>query len=116
MADSREAPTTDQLLLEASSSVGTRHRIVFQGMEFEFHLQADRILVYCADENTPVAVIRFGSPFSGAIWMRGQLVGEYDKDRDGKFVVTEIESGFKQPDSRRQQDPVEHVLNQLQPA
>ena len=106
-------PTTDQLLTEASTSAGIRRRIRVKGAAIELVLQIDRILAYRDDEDTPFAILRFGGPHSGAIWIGGQLVGEYDKDRDGKFTIIEIEAGFKQPDSRRQEDPVAHLVNHV---
>ena len=108
--------TTDQLLTEASTSVGSRHRINADGVSIELFLQYDRILMYRDDEDKPFATLRFGGPHSGAIWIMGQLVGEYDKDRDGNFIITDIEMGFKQPDSTRQQDPVAHLVRRLQQA
>ena len=105
-------PTTDQLLTEAAKAVSTsvRRRTEANGMPIEMILQVDRILVYRGDEDTPFAILRFGGPHSGAIWIDGQFVGEYEKDRDGNFVVVEVEAGFKQPDSRRQQDPFAHLV------
>ena len=70
----------------------------------------DRILAYLGEREMPVAVLRFGGPYSGTIWVDGELVGEYDKDQEGKFLVTEIEEGFKRPQSRRQLDPVAHII------
>ena len=110
------APTTDQLLVEAAGAFGVRHKVEFKGIALELLLQDDRILVYRGDEARPIAVLRFGGPYSGAIWLNDELIAEYSKDREGKFVVTDIEAGFKLPDSRRREDPVQHLLGQLQPA
>ena len=109
-------PPTDQLLSEASTATGIRYRIKDKGATIELVLQLDRILAYRGDEDRPVAVLRFGGPHSGAIWIDGQLVGEYDKGLDGEFVVIEIESGFKRPSSRRQEDPVAHLVRRVQVA
>ena len=114
MAPYASPPTTDQLLSEALTSSGVRRRIEAKGAAIELVLQIDRILAYRDDEDTPFAVLRFGGPHSGAIWMGGQLVGEYDKDSDGKFVIIEIEAGFKRPNSRRQEDPVAHLVDLMQ--
>lgn len=111
-----KAPTTDELLREASQAASVRHRVEFEGLALELLLQMDRILVYRGDEQRPIAVLRFGGPYSGAIWLNDRLIAEYDKDSNGHFVVTVIEAGFKLPDSRRQEDPVQHLLGQLQPA
>ena len=111
-----KAPTTDELLWEASQAASIRHRVEFEGLALELLLQMDRILVYREGEQRPIATLRFGGPFSGAIWINEQLVAEYHKDRDGQFVVTDIAEGLKLPESRRRKDPVQHLLGQLQPA
>ncbi len=103
-------PTTGKLLEDALSSTGARYK--FRGVEAEMDLvvQGDRILAYLGEREMPVAVLRFGGPYSGTIWVDGKLVGEYEKDREGNFLVTEIEAGFKRPQSRRQLDPVAHII------
>ena len=105
-------PTTDQLLNDAATAnpMSVRRHIEVNGTPLDMILQMDRILVYRGDEDTPFAILRFGGPHSGAIWIDGQFVGEYDKDMDGNFVVIEVEAGFKQPDSRRQEDPFAHLV------
>lgn len=112
MQQSALLPTTDQLLYDAATANPkiVRQRIEVQGMPLDLILQMDRILVYRDDENEPFAILRFGGPHSGAIWIDGQFVGEYDKDRDGNFVVVEVEAGFKQPDSKRLEDPFAHLV------
>lgn len=108
------SPPTDQLLAEASTASGTRHKIDAEGTVVHLFLQTDRILAYRGDEATPMAVLRFGGPHSGAIWMSGELVGEYHKNLNGKFILVEIEEGFKLPDSMREEDPVAHAVWLLQ--
>ena len=108
MPDIADLPSTDQLLLEASN-VGIRHRI--EPLSIDLVLYLDRILAYRNDEREPCGVLRFGGPHSGAIWKDGHLVGEYDKDPEGQFIVIEIKSGFIQPDSIRRIDPVAHLVN-----
>ena len=105
-------PTTEQLLTDAATAnpMSVRRRIEVHGMPLDMILQIDRILVYRGDEDKPFAVLRFGGPHSGAIWIDGQFVGEYDKDNEGNFVVVDVESGFKQPDSRRLEDPFAHLV------
>ena len=107
-------PTTDELLTEASTGGGIRRRIDAPGASIDLVLQLDRILAYRDGEAMPFAVLRFGGRHSGAIWIGGELVGEYAKDSDGKFVIIEIEAGFKQPASRRHEDPVAHLINRMQ--
>lgn len=112
MQQSALLPTTEQLLNDAASAnpLNVRRRIEVNGMPLDMILQMDRILVYRGNEDKPFAILRFGGPHSGAIWIDGQFVGEYDKDGDGNFVVIEVESGFKQPESIRHEDPFAHLI------
>ena len=116
MTMSQMAPTAEDLIREASVTSGARRKVEFRGITSELHLQDDRILVYRGEETRPIAVLRFGGPYSGAIWLNNQLIAEYDKDDKGNFIITDIQGGFKLPDSRRPDDPVLHLLGQLQPA
>ena len=100
--------------MEASTSAGIHRRFKVKEAAIELVLQMDRILAYRDDEDSPIAILRFGGPHSGAIWIGGQLAGEYEKDRDGKFTIIDIEAGFKQPDSKRHEDPVAHLVNRVQ--
>ena len=116
MAMSQTAPTAEELLKEAAETFGARRKVEFKGITLEFHLQDDRILVYRQEDTRPIAVLRFGGPYSGTIWLNDQLIAEYGKNREGNFTITDIQRGFKLPNSRRLDDPVQHLLGQLQPA
>ena len=116
MAMSQMAPTAEELLKEAAETSGARRKVKFKGNTLELHLQDDRILVYREEDTRPIAVLRFGGPYSGTIWLNDQLIAEYGKDHKGNFMITDIQSGFKLPNSRRRDDPVQHLLGQLQPA
>ena len=102
-------PPTDDLLKEASASAGVRRLIADKGEVIALFLQSDRILAYRGEEAAPFGVLRFGGPHSGAIWMRGDLVGEYDKDLNGEFFVVEVEDGFL-AETRRKEDPVAYLI------
>ncbi len=103
-------PPTDELLREASASRGVRRLIESQGGIIALFLQSDRILAYRGEETTPFGVLRFGGPHSGAIWLKDNLIGEYDKDLDGAFIIVEIEDGFMEPETRRKGDPVAFLI------
>lgn len=103
-------PPTDELLREASASRSVRCLVESQGGSIALFLQPDRILAYRGEETTPFGVLRFGGPHSGAIWLRGDLIGEYDKDLDGEFIIVEIEDGFMEPETRRKEDPVAFLI------
>lgn len=104
---------TDELLREASTATGTRYLIAGEKGAIALFLQPDRILVYRGEETTPFGVLRFGGPHSGAIWVNGNLIGEYDKNLDGEFFVVEVEDGFITPESRRQEDPVAFLIERV---
>ena len=108
------APTAEELIKEAAVTSGTRRKVESKGTTLELHLQDDRILVYRHEDTQPIAVLRFGGPYSGTIWLNDQLIAEYGKDHEGNFIITDIQGGFKLPDSRRRDDPVQHLLGQLQ--
>jgi hypothetical protein len=112
MTINRTYPTFDELLTEASHSPMFRRHI--EEDDITMFVLADRIHIYQGKDQDPFGTLRFGGPRSGAIWAEGQLVGEYDKDTDGQFVVVEISSGFKKPGSRRQKDPLAYLFEVLQ--
>ncbi len=104
------APPTDELLEKAASNPGFRRLVDLDGEQVALFLQSDRILAYRGEEVTPFGLLRFGGPHSGAIWMDGQLIGEYDKTLDGEFFVVEVEDGFLSPELRRKEDPVAYLI------
>ena len=73
----------------------------------------DRINVYLESSERPVAVLRFGSPYSGALWLDGDLVGEFRREPKGDFVVVEIEDGFKRPIPIEGEDPIRYLLDRV---
>ena len=42
--------------------------------------------------------------------MNGEIIGEYDKDLDGEFIIVEVADGFMAPASRRKEDPVVYLF------
>lgn len=106
-------PTISELLTEASLNPTRRQTLDVAGTPVAIYLQPDRIHVYRDNDPEPFATLRFGGPHSGAIWIDGEVAGEYEKDSDGRFIITEIDSGFRMPDSRRERDPVRHILEVL---
>ena len=102
-------PTTDELLQQAASTVGMRRLVHSSDTLITLFLQHDRILVYRAEEPTPFGFLRFGGPRSGAIWMNGEVIGEYNKNIEGEFVVAEVEDGFLAGHQQRQ-DPLDYLI------
>ena len=110
MVQQASTPSTDELLREASSTNGRRHRIHSPSGVIALFVQSDRILAYRGEEPSPFGLLRFGGPYSGAIWIGDELIGEYGKTFDGSFFVVEIEDGFLTPDSRREEDPLAFLI------
>ena len=106
--------TTDDLWQQAVCLREGPRRIRVQEGEIELILQFDRVCLYLRDDEFPVAHLQFGGPRSGAIWFGEELIGEYDKNPAGEFVLIEISRGFKLPDSRRQEDPLAHLVSRVQ--
>ena len=106
-------PPTDELLKEASSATGVRCLIERRGEVIALFLQSDRILAYKGDDSTPFGILRFGGPHSGAIWLNGDLIGEYDKNLEGDFIVVEIEDGFMDFETRRTEDPIAFLIGRV---
>ena len=102
-------PTTDELLQQAASTVGMRRLVYSSDTLITLFLQSDRILAYRGEESTPFGFLRFGGPRSGAIWMNGEVIGEYDKNIEGEFVVVEVEDGFLAGHQQRQ-DPLDYLI------
>lgn len=106
-------PTIEELLPEASTYPPIRRFIDVDGIQVAIFMQPGRIYIYQDKEQKPFAALRFDGPHSGAIWIDDKLAGEYERDPNGHFIVTEIASGFRKPDSRREQDPINHLIEVL---
>ena len=106
--------TTDDLWKFAVVLHEGPRRIKVQGAGIEIIVQFDRACLYKDDDEFPVGQLQFGGPRSGAIWFGEQLIGEYDKGVDGEFFLIEVENGFKRPDSKRQEDPLAHLVGRMQ--
>ena len=114
MALLAEHLTTETLSKAAGEETATRVEVKFgEGRTVDLVVFRDRINLYLESSQKPVAVLRFGSPNSGALWLRGDLIGEFRREHDGGFVVVEIEDGFKRPIPIEDTDPVGYLLNRL---
>ena len=106
-------PTIEELLPETSTYPPIRRFIDADGIQVSIFLQPGRIYLYRDEEQKPFATLRFGGPHSGAIWINDELAGEYERSPSGQFIVTEIAAGFRKLDSRREQDPISHLIEVL---
>ena len=104
--------STDQLWMEATALRGEPRRYKLPNHEFELFLQHDRICLFTTQGESPIGIIRFGGPCSGAIWLQGRLVGEYDKTLEGQYILIRVEDGFKVPESKQEKDPLLHLVEQ----
>lgn len=109
-----DSPTTEALSRSADEGVVRRYAVSIGGnLAADLVILRQRINVYLESSEEPVAVLRFGSPNSGALWLQGDLIGEFQKDPTGSFVVFEIEDGFKRPSPKEGVDPFEYLLERL---
>ena len=72
----------------------------------------DRVNVY-TDRSLPVAALRFGGPASGALWVGGDLVGEFDARFPETLELMRIEEGLKTPPALHGVDPLAYLLTRL---
>jgi hypothetical protein len=84
-----------------------------EGRTADFVVLHDRVNVYLKSSEMPVAVLRFGGPSSGALWMGGDLIGEFRREPGGALMVVEIEDGFKKPTPIEDTDPIAYLLARL---
>ena len=106
--------TTDDLWRIAVGFREGPHRIRLQDAGIDVIVEIGQACLYLDGDHLPRACLRFGGPRSGAIWFDRDLIGEYDKDLDGEFVLVEVENGFKLPGSQRREDPFNHLFSRVQ--
>ncbi len=109
-----DSPTTEVLSKAADGDVVRRYAVSVGGNRAaDLVVFRQRINVYLESSEEPVAVLRFGSSHSGALWLQGDLIGEFQKESAGSFVVFEIEDGFKRPVPKEGVDPIGYLLERL---
>ncbi len=107
-------PTTNALSEAAGERVGRRYEVeIDEDSTANLFVFRDRVHIYLGPGETPDAVLRFGSLYSGALWVHGDLIGEFTRDPSGSFTVTEIEDGFKKSSPIENVDPVKYLLGRL---
>ena len=116
MAPLTAPPTIDVLSRAAWEEVGKKFAVkVRNDLTADLVAISGRVNIFLESSEEPVAVLRFGGPHSGALWMGGVLIGEFNQDPTGSFVVVEIEDGFKRPGRIRGKDPIAYLLDRLFP-
>ncbi len=107
-------PTTEVLSKAAGEEVGKKFEVkIDKDRTADFVVLRDRINVYLESSDRPVAVLRFGSSYSGALWLEDDLIGEFRREPAGSFVVVEIKDGFKRPTPIEDTDPIVYLLDRL---
>jgi hypothetical protein len=108
------SPTIEDLSKTVGEEVVKRYPVsIGENHTADLVVLRDRINVYLESSEKPVAVLRFGSRHSGALWQDGNLIGEFRRESPGSFVVVEIEDGFKRPTPIEDTDPLEYLLHRL---
>ena len=109
------SPTTETLSRAAGEEVVKKFEVnIGEDRTVDLVVLRYRINVYLESSERPVAVLRFGSLSSGALWLKGDLIGEFRRDSTGSFVVVEIEDGFKKPAPIEDTDPLTYLLDRVQ--
>lgn len=107
-------PTIDVLSRAAYEEVGKKFAVkVRDDRTADLIAISGRVNIFLGSNEEPVAVLRFGGPHSGALWIGGELIGEFNQDHTGSFVVVEIEDGFKRPGRIENSDPIAYLLERL---
>ena len=108
-------PTTQALFKATGEELGKRFEVDLGGNRIADLLALpNRVNVYVRSDENPAAMLRFGSSYSGSLWLRGHLVGEFMMEPAGSFQVVEIENGFKRPTPLDDTDPIYYLLQRLQ--
>lgn len=115
MARLAEPLTTEALSKAAGEDAPKKFEVeIGNNRNADLVVFGNRINVFLQSSESPVATLRFGGPFSGALWLGGALVGEFIKEHTtGAFVVVEIEDGFKKPNPIEDKDPIRYLLERL---
>ena len=107
-------PTIDVLSKAALEEIGKKFAVkVGNDRTADLVAIAGRVNIFLESSEEPVAVLRFGGPYSGALWIGGDLIGEFNRDLTGSFVVVEIKDGFKRPGRIEDQDPIRYLLDRV---
>lgn len=108
------SPTTETLSKAAGEEVVKKYEVdIGEDQTADLVVFRHRVNVYLESSDKPVAVLRFGSPYSGALWLEGDLIGEFRREDTGSFVVIEIEDGFKRPAPIEDTDPFSYLLSRV---
>ena len=109
------APPTIEVLSKAAwEEVGKKFSVkVGNNRTADLVAISGRVNVFLESSYEPVAVLRFGGLYSGALWIGGDLIGEFNQDPTGSFVVVEIEHGFKRPGRIEDKDPITYLLDRI---
>ena len=114
MAPLLAPPTTETLAKAASEEIAKKFEVkIGENHTADLFVLHDRTNVFLESSEEPVAVLRFGGPYSGALWLEGNLIGEFIREPAGSFVLIEIEDGFKRPPPIEDTDPIVYLLDRL---
>ena len=108
------SPMTETLSKAADEVVVKKYEVnIDEDRTADLVVLPRRINIYLESSDMPVAVLRFGGPHSGALWLKGDLVGEFSRKPAGSFEVVEIQDGFKKPEALECTDPIKYLLDRL---
>jgi hypothetical protein len=88
------------------------YEVDFASVRLSVRRSGQRVEFAVKDVPGRIGVVRFGGPASGALWINGECVGEYERDAN-EYVVTPITEGRRQIDSVVRVHPVDFLLTHL---
>ena len=98
--------------IRSGDLIRDEYEVSFNGRQFIVRKGGTRIDFFCPGAEQPSGSIRFGSHWSGAVWLGGNLIGEYEH-RDDVWYVMPIIGGRKDPDTVLQVHPATYLLDSI---
>ena len=82
-------------------------------LEIQLFTTSQRTFVYRKEDNQPIGNIHFTGQHSGEVWLRGKLIGEYRMDPKGDLILTKVNNGLKEHESRGVKDPLAYLIERI---
>ena len=98
--------------LDIETIIEDRHSVRLDGVKYTIIKTLDRLglkLLLMSASGKPIGTVRFASPRTGSIWLGNECMGEFERDKNGGFVVVPIRDGRKLP-TAKSEDPVRFLV------
>src|SRR2546427_370899 len=88
------------------------YELKFGPFAFWAKIEKGRVEFGFSGESEPFGHITFGSPTSGALWIRDECIAEYDRLMDRQAVIVPVSDGRKQLERTIETEPVAYMLGE----